>query len=232
MALLREVLENIVAPQTATALLFDALERSGRGPPSTLEDARTFAQNALADAIRGRVRPDEASQIIRLIDEFFARAIENDGLAIEVDVTETGEHDDPSATAQMAVVQKPVPVVVFEATGAFAERLTACLGEDRVFAVVTVDETSLRKAVFCYAPLVLVVDGVSPPPDVDPLALAAVLRGLPHASLPVLWGSETRWGRELLEVVEPAGVKLVTLDRREGIEPLLDLVLAHFHSEV
>src|SRR5690606_33096143 len=43
MVLLREALEGVVAPEVATALLFDALERSGQRPPVTLGEMRKFA---------------------------------------------------------------------------------------------------------------------------------------------------------------------------------------------
>src|SRR5690606_4312995 len=106
----------------------------------------------------------------------------------------------------------------------------ACLGDDRVRTVSVVDEITFRKAVFAYAPLIVLVDGTSPP-SVDPRALTAMLRGLPVSAMPVLWGAESGWARAVVPGLEGAGIRLVTLTREEGIEPLLDLVLARFRGD-
>ena len=49
--------------------------------------------------------------------------------------------------------------------------------------------------------------------------------------LPVLWASETPFGRSIAPQLEAAGVRLVTLERTHGIEPLLDLVLARYRGD-
>jgi hypothetical protein len=59
-------------------------------------------------------------------------------------------------------------------------------------------------------------------------ALAAAIRGLPSSAVPVLWGSETPFARMIVPKLEAAGASLVTLERSEGIEPVLDLVLARY----
>jgi hypothetical protein len=230
LVLLREALEGVVAPETATSLLFEALELHGKTPPSTLEETRAFAESSLAEAVKRKVRAEDASQIIKQIDKLFERAIEGDGVAVDVEVEpESWDEGNPAATTQMAVVKKPVPVVVLGATGIFAERLVACLGEDRVRAVPATDEASLRKAVFAYSPLIVLVDGIAPV-AIEPAKLAAALHGLPDSALPVLWGSESAWSRSAVSALEAADLEIVTLDRSEGIEPLLDLVLARFRG--
>lgn len=232
LVLLREALEGVVSPEVATALLFDALEISGRRPPQSLEEMRTFAEDALAEAVRRKVRDGEASQILKLVDDLFERAIEGDGVAIDVEVDpEAWSDEKPCATTQMATVQRPVPVVVLAAEGAFAERLTACLGDDRVYAVAVADEAAFRKAVFAYSPLLVLLDATRPVP-IPEGPLAKALRGLPDTAMPVLWGAESEWARAAVPGLEAAGVSMVTLERREGIEPLLDLVLARFRGDV
>lgn len=231
MLLLREALEGVVAPEVATALIYDALELSGQRPPKSLEETRTFAEHALAEAIRRKVRADQASEILNTIDELFARAIDGDGVAVDVEIDhEAWDESDPTATTQMAVVQKPVPVIVLGAGETFAEKLVVCLGEDRVHTIAVGDETTFRKAVFAYSPLIVLIDGTSPA-AVEPRTLTAMLRGVPVSAMPVLWGAESGWSRAVLPGLESAGVPLVTLTRDEGIEPLLDLVLARFRGE-
>lgn len=231
MLLLREALEGVVAPEVATALIYDALELSGQRPPKSLEETRTFAEHALAEAIRRKVRADQASEILHTIDELFARAIDGDGVAVDVEIDhEAWDESDPTATTQMAVVQKPVPVIVLGAGDTFAEKLVVCLGEDRVHTIAVGDEATFRKAVFAYSPLIVLIDGTSPA-AVEPRTLTAMLRGVPVSAMPVLWGAESGWSRAVLPGLESAGVPLVTLTRDEGIEPLLDLVLARFRGE-
>lgn len=232
MVLLRQALEGVVAPELATALLFDALERAGGAPPTSLDGVRAFARGALADAARGRVPEGDTATILARLDRLLAREPSGDAeesIDVEVD-PDAWRDEDPTATKQMPVVRKPVPVVVISAGESFAERLVMCLGEDRVRAVPTGDEPALRKAVFAYSPLIVLVDGVGPT-SIDAGALAAALHDVPDSAMPVLWGSETGWSRSILPRLEAAGVRLVTLDRREGIEPLLDLVLARFRGD-
>ena len=216
----------------AQELLYDALEISGRKPPRSLEETRTFAEVSLAEAVRRKVRAEDASQILQLIDELFARAVDVDGVAVDVEVDHEAWADEgnPTATTQMAVVQRPVPVVVLGAGEAFVEKLTVCLGDDRVYAVAVSDEPAFRKAVFAYSPLIVLIDGTSPA-AIEPRSLTAMLRGVPSSAMPVLWGSESGWARAVLPDLEEAGVPMVTLRREEGIEPLLDLVLARFRGD-
>lgn len=227
MVMVREVLEGVVSPTVATSLIFEALEAAGGPPPRSLEEMRAFADGPLGDAIQRRVRSEDASEMRSLVGRLFTRAIETDGVAIDVDVDFGTESEDATATAQMVVVQKPVPVVVLSASNAFAERLVTCLGDDRVRAVPVSDEAGLQKQVFAYSALIVVIDGVAPA-ECAPSSVAATLRRLPDSATIVLWAAELEWSEGARPGLESAGRALVTLERGEGIEPLLDLVLSHF----
>lgn len=227
LVMVREALEGVVSPTVATTLLFEALEASGRPPPASLEEMRAFAQGPLDEAIRRRMRQDDASQIRERVGLLFTRALEGDNAELDVDVDFGGEDDasDGTATAQMTVVSRPVPVVVLSARSDFAERLVVCLGEDRVKTIAVADETSLSKAVFAYSALVIVLDGAAPV-KVDEAGLAAALRRLPNGATTIVWGSETEGGAALTSGLSRAGAAAVTLGRADGIEPLLDLILS------
>jgi hypothetical protein len=228
LVMVREVLEGVVSPAVATSVLFEALEASGRPPPATLDEMRTFAEGPLDAALRKRLRDGDASQVRVLVGELFERALGGDGGDVDIDV-DLGD-DDATATAQMSVVTRPVPVVVLSATPQFAERLHACLGEDRVKSIPASDEATLSKGVFAYSALVVVIDAVAPA-RVDGAALAAALRRLPNGATTVIWGSETEHGHSLVETLVRGGASAITLDRGEGIEPLLDLVLSRHSGE-
>jgi hypothetical protein len=222
----------VVSPTVATTLLFEALEASGRAPPATVEEMRAFATGPLAEAVRRKLRDDDASQIHRRVSALFTRALDRKapGTASEVDVDvdlDLGVDDDgdTTSTAVMTVVSRPVPVVVLSARSTFAERLVLCLGEDRVKTIAVTDEAALSKNVFAYSALVVVLDGAAPT-AVDGASLAAALRRLPNGATTIVWASDADGGAALAGALERAGAAAVTLGRADGIEPLLDLILS------
>lgn len=228
--MVREALEGVVSPTVATTLLFEALEASAASPPTSLEEMRAFAQGPLDDAIRRRVRDSDAAEIRERMGQLFVRAIEGDGIDVSVDVdldaeAQDDDRADGTATAQMTVVKRPVPVVVVSARPQFSERLVVCLGEDRVKTIAVVDDTALSKAVFAYSALVVVLDGAAPV-SVDAAAIAGALRRLPNGATTIVWASETDGGARLCAELDRAGAAAVTLGRADGIEPLLDLILS------
>lgn len=228
LVMVREALEGVVSPTIATTLLFEALEASGKPPPGSLEEMRAFATGPLDDAVRKRMRDSDASQIRERVGLLFNRALDGDVMDVDVDVDfagQDGEEADGTATAQMMVVSRPVPVVVLSGRSEFAERLVVCLGEDRVKTIAVTDEAALSKAVFAYSALIVVLDGASPV-KVDGAVLAAALRRLPNGATTIIWASETEGGIALSASLESAAAAAVTLGRTDGIEPLLDLILS------
>ena len=232
--MVREALEGVVSPTVATTLLFEALESSGRAPPTTLEEMRTFATGPLDQAVRKRMRDEDASEIRLRVSQLFTRAIERrtaraqSEVDVDVDVDFFGGEADDSEgteTAVMTVVKRPVPVVVLSARSTFAERLVVCLGEDRVKTIAVADDTALSKAVFAYSALIVVLDGAAPV-ALDSTALAAALRRLPNGATTIVWASDTEGGADLASALDRAGAASVTLGRADGIEPLLDLILS------
>lgn len=230
LVMVREALEGVVSPTVATTLLFEALERSGGAPPTTLEAMHAFALGPLELAVRRRLREQDASEIRERIEQLFARSGRSGDAAVldvDVDVDLDGDEGptDGTATAQMTVVRRPVPVVVLSAREEFASRLVLCLGEDRVKTVAVADVASLSKAVFAYSALVVVLDGQSPA-EVDREALVAGLRRLPNGATTIVWASDAEGGARLSEMLDAGGAAMVTLGRADGIEPLLDLILS------
>lgn len=224
--LVREVLEGVVSPTVATALLFEALEETQSSPPSSLEEMRLFALGPLDSAVRRKVRGADAAEIAHRVDALFTRSIEGDGLAIDVEF-EAEAASDVTATAQMTTVKRPVPVLVISSQTTFAERLRACLGEDRVEALAVSDAGGLTRAMFAHAPVFVVVDAATAVP-IDEAVLTSALMRLPDNTTPVLWASETQCGQDLERRAEREGVRFVSIARGHGIEPLLDLVLSRF----
>jgi len=228
LTIVREVLEGVVSPTVATAVLYEALEQSKSAPPQSLEEMRAFAKGPLDSAVRRKIRSEDAEELAGHLDMMFSRAIEGDGIAVDVDFEDGDpESSDVTATAQMTVVKRPVPVLVLSGQPDFPERLVACLGLDRVHAVAVHDPGGLTRATFAEQPLFVLIDASGPVP-IDELVLVGALLRLPDSTTPVLWASESRAGQDLIRRAEREGVPMVSLARSEGIEPLLDLVLSRF----
>jgi hypothetical protein len=225
--LIREALEGFIAPEIATALIFDALSEA-QTPPASLHETREFVAGPLSQAVRRRLRPDDVTQVIRIMQGVIDAAIDRDGVDVEVefDPTASSSGIDGGATKPMSTMNMPVPVAVVAEGGSFADRLQLCLGDDRVYAFTVASPAALRKALFSHLPLLAVIDG-SASEGADAEELADVLRGIPDSVVPVLWAGETAWG-ERLRAHAPR--RLVSLDRREGIEPLCDLVLSRYRG--
>jgi hypothetical protein len=232
--LIREALESFIAPEAATAIIFDALARSP-APPRNLHEARTFVTGPLSDVVGRRVRPDEVTSIIRIMKDVIDSAIERDGVDVEVELDPLASTPGESATdtQQMSTITRPVPVVVLAGSSTFADRLALCLGEDRVYTTTVSSAAALRKALFAQFPMLVVFDATAIG-EVQAEAVVEVLRGFPDSVVPVLWAGETPWGERLVNLslrqTRSRAAALVTLDRREGIEPLCDLVLSRFRG--
>lgn len=221
--LVREVLDSALAPSLATAVLFDALDRWGRGVPSSSDEMLELVRGPLAAILAQRLGAESRDQIVSSISE---RLIALDGAgALELDIDL--EDGDDSRTSQMAAVPHPVSVVVVSASDEFAGRLLTAIGDERVYPHTVSDEAAFRHATFSASPLLAIVDGAAPP-SISAAALVAALRSLPDRTLAIVWGDETPYGREVRARIESAGDDALFLARSEGIEPLLDLVLSRF----
>lgn len=218
--LVREALEGALAPAVATRVLFDALDRSGRGVPASPEEVLELVRGPLAAILEHRLGTDASDELVRSIE---ARV---GALAGEVEVDVELDEEDESRTSQMAAVPYPVSVVVVSASDELAARLLAAIGEARVHPHTARDEQGFRHATFSMSPLLAIVDCAHP--SIGARALAAALRGLPDRTLAVVWGEETPYGRDLRARLEADGARALFLDRAEGNGPLLDLVLSRF----
>lgn len=234
---LRAGLESALSPAVATAVLFDALDRWDRGIPADEAELRDLLHGPLSAILEERFGADRRDGLIAEVEarlDPLARAegptdtTEDDALELEIDLDESEDDvDDGARTAQMMAVPHPVSVLVVGRAEAFGERVLAAVGRERARVHTADDERSLRHATFSANPLIVVVDA-SAPPDIRPPELATALRGLPDATLAVVWAEDTEYGRETRLRVEHAGADVLFLPRTEGIDPLLDLILSRF----
>ncbi len=226
--LIREALEGFISPEVATAIIFDALAQSSH-PPASLHEARSFVAGPLSEVVSRRIRPSDVTSVIRLMKDVIDSAIDRDGVDVDVDFDPLSSSTERSTeTQQMSTITRPVPVVVLAEQSLFADRLGICLGEDRVYTSTVTSPAGLRKALFAQSPLVVVLDATTCA-NISIEDVVEVLRGFPDNVVPVLWGGETAWGERLVASA-PRKPAVVTLERKEGIEPLCDLVLSRFRG--
>ncbi len=219
--LVRECLEGALAPSLATAVLFDALDRWGRGIPSDSDEVLELVRGPLRSILSDRLGPDGSEALADSIEQRLTTLAGSGELELEIDLEETED----TRTTQMAAVPHPVAVLVASSDDSFAKRLLTAIGEDRVYPLTVGDEPAFRHAMFSASPLIAVTDASAPPAIAAP-QLATALRGLPDRTLPVVWAADTELGREL--GARLGRERVLFLDRREGIEPLLDIVLSRF----
>lgn len=220
---MRETLEGTLAPAVATATLFEALDRWGRGIPADTAQVLELVRGPLATLLDSRLGPESARELIAAVEQRLSAQLPAD-LDVDVDVA---DDDEGVKTTQMSAVPHPVSVLVVSASKIFGERLLTVLGDDRVYPHTVTDEPAFRHAMFSAAPLIAVVD-TTHPPAIRPPVLAAALRGLPKQTVAVVWSTETDYGRETRVRLEQTDNDVVFLERKEGIEPLLDLVLSRY----
>lgn len=228
--LVRETLEGIVEPGVATSVLFESLSRWGRGVPKGPEQVLELVRGPLRELLERRIGPEAEPALATLIAqlEMIAGGDEGDDLEVEIDLDEPDEPDG-AMTAQMQAVTMPVVVLVVAGYREFATRLAMALGRERVHAITVGDVEELRRMTFSANPQIVVVDAAQPA-AIRPADLARAIKGLPDRVISFVWGEETSFGRELRVRAEQLEASALYLDRTEGIEPLLDLVLSRYRT--
>ncbi|MEZ4337399.1 MAG: hypothetical protein R3B82_12320 [Sandaracinaceae bacterium] len=223
---MRETLEGVVEPSVATSVLFESLSRWGRGVPKGPEQVLELVRGPLRELLERRIGPEAEPALATLIAQL-EELVGSDDLEVEIDL------DDPEAdqamTAQMYAVSVPVVVLVVAGYREFATRLVMALGGERVHTLTVGDIEELRRTTFSANPQIVVIDAAQPA-AIRPADLARAILGLPDRVISFVWGEETSYGRELRVRIDQLGASTLYLDRTEGIEPLLDLVLSRFRT--
>ncbi len=225
--IIREALEAVLSPSLTSAVLFEALEESGDGIPQSHEELRALVRGTLSAVLERRVGAAQASHVLSEIE---ARLLDDGTSSVQIrpspEARDAGSGPfarEDEATTTIPTARDPVTVVVVAGSRSFASRLSVALGPRRVapITVATVDDMA-RLSV---EPAVVVVDS-SDFAAIDPTGLARALGTLSATTLRTIWGSDLPYGRTLVAAMSRAGVSCTALDRREGIDPLLDMVRA------
>lgn len=225
--LVRETLEGILSPGVSSRIMFEALQHFGR-VPSTSDDVRAMVHASLPPVLRDRVGAADRDAILSRLTQILEGCGDGSGNRddasdfLDIDVDLADEETGATLAAPISVAE-PVPVVIASASEHLAYCFEAALGAARIGVTTAGDEAGLRHAAFARSPLLVVIDAVEAP-GVRAAVLANAIRGLPEATVVVVWGADGGYGVELASALGDGESRVVLLERAEGVEPILDLV--------
>lgn len=211
--LIRETVEGVLHPATASSVLFEAMQEMG-GVPASPEGLVALVRGPLARRLAERLGEDMTQVLL-------------DQLAIVLDAVakpqrrRPSRHDEPTRHVELS--SETLPVFVLAGTRAFAEKLSAALGPDVMTAVLATDEATLATRLDQIAPGFVLLDA-SDFPAIEPDALAVRLTPLPLDVVKAVWGADLPYGMAVLAAAHQRSLVLTPFDRREGIAPLMDMI--------
>lgn len=217
--LIRETLEGVLHPSTASSVFFEALQETGGSLPVTPEEVIALVEGPLARALGARVGEDEAASVLSQL-----------GMMLQAIAPKAGErkvrkrpsrHDEP--TRDLMLNEATLPVYVLSSRSAFDTQLRAALGPQIMSTVPAGDLATLEERLGQVPPAIVLVDA-SDFPAIEPSDLADVLARLPSHVLRAVWGADLPYGMSLLDAGQKRGIDLTPFDRGEGIEPLMDVI--------
>jgi hypothetical protein len=224
---IRSVLETVLTPDVATAVMFAALSRYGNDVPVSHDDVAAFVRGALSEELERRYGGERLELLSAKLENVLGVSTADALQDIDIDMDE-----DPSVTMPVRVAFKqPVGVLVIAGDSAFADRLVASLGSARVYATAVHDVAELRRTTFSKMPLLVYVDASAPPAE-DAATLARAVRDMPANVTVVIWGSDLSYGRELDRALEGTDAEPVRVRGEDGFAPMLDLILARYEDSI
>lgn len=213
--LVRESLEAVVSPSIVSTVMFEALEQTGGELPDGPEAVRQLVEGPLRAALARKVGADAHA----MIDDVLVVLAT---IAPSADASARGRRG-PDVTREVFIDGRPVFVVVVSGTSEFASRLSAVLGPTLLTAIPASTMEQLEEHLSIAAPQIVLVDAADFA-SIEPERLGVVLGKLPATTVRAIWGVDLPYGASILRALVERGAPATPLDRREGIEPLLDLI--------
>lgn len=208
--LVRESLEAVVAPAIVSAVIFEAMARSEGGLSEDPGALQAFVGGPLRDALRARVGDDADPTIDGVLQMIAAIPARRPGRELDI-------------TRELVLDARPVVVFVVSSAATFAMQLQASLGAARITAVPVPSLDVLTRQAQLGVPHVVLIDAAEFAP-IEPDQLAAALEQLSATTVRAIWGADLPFGGAVLRALVARRAPATPFDRREGIDPLLDLI--------
>ncbi len=213
---IREVLEGMVRSDVAGTVLFEALEASGE-EPNDVDAWLQFVGGPLRRALRERATGDETDVVIGRIAEILGQ--------IRPSSPDRPVRRSQAPTGRFPISEGPSRLLVFAASHRLGRRLKASLGAN-VAPFVFDDLTRLKDLGHDFEPQLLVIDLTdTPSAGLDQIA-AQASKILDSEVITVVWDEGSRIGQAVTTAFEEAGRRVSWIDRRGGVDPLIDLIRA------
>jgi hypothetical protein len=220
--IIREALEGMVAPEIAAAVLLEALAPYGGElpDPSTLE---AFVERELRPALQKRLRGD-TDPVIEHVSSLLSKAL----AASQPPPPKSGWTE--ATTAQVAIGEGPVSMVVVAGRPSLAMRLRAAVGRHRLAVVAASTAEATQQMLYDAEPTIVLIDATDRPRS-EPAAIAQALGKITTDCVAVVWGSRDEYGREIVKLLERTSLRVTPLDEKEGVDPLVDLIRSRSSDE-
>lgn len=202
--IVREALEHVLSARTAAAVLFEALSKRGGDIPGSREQLVAFLRLELRETLAVRQGPSSV-QLLHNIERMLERPTARD------------------STREVPIVASAVLVFVLAGNKVMARTIEAALGPGRVTVHAVTSAETFRAAVEFETPAIVILECAAFPP-IEPTDIAVLLGALPENTVRAVSGIDTPYGSAALAALSNARVSCTPIDRREGIEPLLDLI--------
>lgn len=210
--LIRETLEGVVHPSTASTLFFEALQTRGGVLPSDTAEALELADGPIRTGLvqrigdHGAVVADEIVTILRSIGGGAPAPTRNEVV-----------------TRAIAISEQSLIVFVLTAAEQLVGQLRAALGPQVMSSVQIADTETLHMRLEQIAPGFVLIDASQFAP-IEPSALVQALAQINVDVVKAIWGSDLPYGQAVIDAAQRVDLDVTPFDRREGIEPLMDVI--------
>lgn len=215
--LIRETLEGVIHPSTASTLLFQALHEHGGTIPQSTDDILALVDGPLARHLAERIGEEMAESVLQPMRAML-RSIAPPAARMR---RRASRHEEPTRNVELS--SETLPVYILSGSRRFADGLAAALGPDVMSPVYAKDAAMLRARLEQVPPAFVLVDA-SDFPAIEPSALCEMLAALPVDTVKAIWGADLPYGMTTLAAAQARRVRFTPFDRREGIEPLMDMI--------
>jgi len=219
---LRETLDGLLPEAQAASILFAALARWGPRIPTDEIELAQFVRGALRDELSDRLEQKPLAPVLAELEAVLATAgAPTADHEIPIDVEIEPRWRDEISTKAMRSIEGPVPVLVIAASTAFALRLRLALGEAMIDVEARADLAGVERALRS-SPALTVIDARDP----SGIPIDRLADVLAHATgtTTIVWGSDTPYGKRIVDASEGRGAAFAGLASTEGIGPIFDLV--------
>jgi len=211
--LIRETLEGVMHPSTASSVFFEALQAGGGSLPDDARAAVELVNGPLRSGLADRLGKDAGDTIADQLAELLSRV----GREVR---KRPSRHD--QQTRAISLSNDTLPVFVLTASRQLVDRLHAALGPIMSPVIVT-DSEVLRIRLTQIKPAFVLVDA-SEFPAIEPDDLVSQVSMLESGVIRAVWGSDLPYGQGVMDAALKRGCPITTFDRREGVEPLIDVI--------